>query len=52
MARLYILTPEQAASGKRPNTPREKQKFWSKMCLVLSILIVVENLALLYIKFK
>jgi hypothetical protein len=47
MAKLFLLTAEQIKSGNRPKTPRDKQRQWSKVCLVLTILIVAENLFLL-----
>lgn len=48
MAKLYILTKEQIQSGKRPKTPREKLRKWRTLCIVLSLLIVVEHIALFY----
>jgi hypothetical protein len=47
MARLYILTPDQIKTGDRPKTPKEKLKVWKKACIVLSILIILEHIALL-----
>lgn len=46
MAKLFILTDEQIKSGKRPKTPRQKQIFWNRAFLVLSVLIIIEHLAL------
>lgn len=48
MAKLYILTKEQIESGKRPKTPRDKQRDWRRICLILSLLFVAEHLALYF----
>lgn len=48
MAKLYILSKEQIESGNRPKTPREKQRNWRNVCVVLSIFIVLEHIALFY----
>lgn len=48
MAKLYILTDDQIKSGKRPKTPRQKQLVWKQVCFVLSVLIIVEHIALFY----
>jgi hypothetical protein len=48
MAKLYILTDEQIKSGKRPKTPREKQRNWRVMCLVLSAAIIIEHISLFF----
>lgn len=46
MAKLYILTDEQIKSGKRPKTPRQKQLVWRQVCFVLSIIVILEHVAL------
>lgn len=48
MAKIYYLTKEQILNGKRSKTPRQKQRMWSQVCLVLSIAIVLEHVALAY----
>ncbi len=47
MGRLYILTDEQIKSGKRPKTPRQKQRMWSRVCIVLTIIVIVETITIL-----
>jgi hypothetical protein len=49
LAKLYILTKEQIESGKRPKTPRQKQRAWAKICIILAAIIVLENIALLWL---
>lgn len=46
MAKLYILTEEQIKSGKRPKTPRQKQMVWRQVCFILSLVIILEHIAL------
>lgn len=48
MAKLYILTKEQIENGTRPKTPREKQRNWRRVCIILTSLIVLEHLFALY----
>ncbi len=47
MAKFYILTEEHIKSGLRPKTPRQKQRDWAKVCGVLTLILMVENLWLL-----
>lgn len=48
MARLYILTEEHIKNGQRPKTPRQKQRNWRTLCLILSAVIVLEHLVFFY----
>jgi hypothetical protein len=41
--KLYILTEKHFKSGKRP-----KVTSWKTVCFVLSVLMILENLALLH----
>ena len=47
MAKFYVLTKDQIDSGKRPKTPRQKMQNWRLACIVLTLMIVTENIALL-----
>ncbi len=48
MAKLFILTKEQMENGHRPKTPRDKLKNWRKICIILTLLVIVEHVTLYY----
>jgi hypothetical protein len=48
MAKLTLLTNEQLKNGYKPKPYRPKSIFWRKACFVLSLVILVENIVLVY----